>query len=556
MPRTANTASASRKGGGVVVRVSATVKAGSLFLLLLLAGWTFPATAAIQPYTLEVRTRNATNAGSLDEVHLSFCDGGGDDCVMGPENVYNSMAELAEIGTRATFEIPLAYEPTAMSISIVGIDAWCFDEAIWNGGTNLLGSGARVYLDGDLGEKGCNYGVHFDTGWFYPCQSRWRFFNLPGSDDYEYEIKVKPCDSATPSGSASLSQQEEEAAAVRESSASTKILASLCSESECDETAGEVVNVTLAAEPAQGGGGGGGTSGAGGGGDWATTRTPATFNPVAMRLTNVGDLPWCAEEVAFNEYTLVNRYASPHGMKLDVGDDRLFFNVQSLGLLAGDSSDDPGGSDDDYIKGEAWELAREVITAVLVFTATVAVTSVVRRCTHRPSPNEAIQGGNDDDGDENSDDDDFCVEDGAAIAAPLVRTACSTAQTGGGDDEERRTARRHRAENRWEGLLPSLRDEPGAVRGDGLESNSSGRLEDSTAVGVSTETDRNQCGGHDEWAPLCYQQRQPRRALLPDRARINRNDRTRVLAPPRAESAETIVDVDEYRFYPKKPTPV
>ncbi|CAN0547042.1 unnamed protein product, partial [Ectocarpus sp. 12 AP-2014] len=85
-----------------------------------------------------------------------------------------------------------------------------------------------------------NYGVHFDTGWFYPCQSSWRFFNLPGSYDYEYEIKVKPCGSATSSGSSSLSDEE-----AAESSASARILASLCSESECDETAGEVVNVTL-----------------------------------------------------------------------------------------------------------------------------------------------------------------------------------------------------------------------------------------------------------------------------------------------------------------------
>ncbi|CAN0208796.1 unnamed protein product [Ectocarpus sp. 4 AP-2014] len=275
-----------------------------------------------------------------------------------------------------------------------------------------------------------------------------------------------------------------------------------------------------------------------------------------MRLTNVGDLPWCAEEVAFNEYTLVNRYASPHGMKLGVGADRLFFNVQYLGLLAEASSEDPGGSDDDDVKGEAWELAREVITAVLVFTATVAVTSVVRRCTHRPSPNEAIQGGNEDDGDDDSDDDDCHVEDGAALAVPLVRTACSAAQTGGGDDEERRTARRHRPENRREGLLTSSRDEPGAVRGDGLEGNSSGRLKDGAAVGVSTETDRNQCGGHDEWALFCYQQRQPRRVLLPDRERTSRNDRAGVFAPPRAESAETFVDVDEHSCHPKKPPPV
>ncbi|CAN0097524.1 unnamed protein product [Ectocarpus fasciculatus] len=469
---------------------------------------------------------------------------------MGPENVYNSKAELAEIGTRTTLEIPLAYEPTAMSIRLVGNDGWCFDEAIWNGGTNLLGSGGRVYLDGDLGKPGCNYGVHFDTGWYYPCQKSWRFFNLPGSDDYKYEIKVKSCGSATSSGSASPSAEEEEEAAVTESSASTTILASLCSESECNVTVGAVVNVTLAVEPANGGGGGGRTSKrGGGGGTWTTTRAPATFNPVAMRLTNVGDSPWCAEEVAFNEYTLVNRNASPHGMKLGVGEDRLFFNVQSLGFWEGASSDDPGGSDDDDFEDKAWQLAHEVIMSVLVFTATVAFTSIVRRCAHRASPNETAEGVSDDDGDDSGDDDSGdddcgCVEDGADSAAPLIRTASRTAQTRG-DNEERRTTR-HRAENRREGLLASSRDESRAVQTNGLDSNkSSGGLNDSAAVGVSTGTDRNRCGGHDEWALFCYQQRQPRRALLPDRERSNRNGSRRVF-----ESAETVVDVDQYRFPP------
>lgn len=30
----------------------------------------------------------------------------------------------------------------------------------------MLGTGGRLYLDGDLGEVGCNYGVHTDTGWW------------------------------------------------------------------------------------------------------------------------------------------------------------------------------------------------------------------------------------------------------------------------------------------------------------------------------------------------------------------------------------------------------
>ena len=38
-----------------------------------------------------------------------------------------------------------------------------------------------MYIDGNLGSIGCNYGVHSQTGHFYPCQSRWRFFNLQGA---------------------------------------------------------------------------------------------------------------------------------------------------------------------------------------------------------------------------------------------------------------------------------------------------------------------------------------------------------------------------------------
>ena len=52
---------------------------------------------------------------------------------------------------------------------------------VWEGGDNLLGRGARIYLDSDFGDRGCNYGVHINTGWFYPCQSTWRVFNLQSS---------------------------------------------------------------------------------------------------------------------------------------------------------------------------------------------------------------------------------------------------------------------------------------------------------------------------------------------------------------------------------------
>lgn len=42
----------------------------------------------------------------------------------------------------------------------------CVEEVVWDDRGNMLGTGGRLYLDGDLGEKGCNYGVHIDTGWW------------------------------------------------------------------------------------------------------------------------------------------------------------------------------------------------------------------------------------------------------------------------------------------------------------------------------------------------------------------------------------------------------
>lgn len=37
---------------------------------------------------------------------------------------------------------------------------------MWNDRGNMLGTGGRLYLDGDLGEGGCKFGVHTDTGWW------------------------------------------------------------------------------------------------------------------------------------------------------------------------------------------------------------------------------------------------------------------------------------------------------------------------------------------------------------------------------------------------------
>ena len=54
----------------------------------------------------------------------------------------------------------------------------CVEEVVWNDRGSMLGTGGRLYLDGDLGESGCNFGVHTTTGWYYPCHTNWRFFNL------------------------------------------------------------------------------------------------------------------------------------------------------------------------------------------------------------------------------------------------------------------------------------------------------------------------------------------------------------------------------------------
>lgn len=75
------------------------------------------------PYELKVKTCNATNAGTAGQLLLSFCKGD-DLCPMGPANAYNSDAELDAVGTWNTLKVPLAFEPTAMSMAIVGDDAW------------------------------------------------------------------------------------------------------------------------------------------------------------------------------------------------------------------------------------------------------------------------------------------------------------------------------------------------------------------------------------------------------------------------------------------------
>eukprot|EP00752_Nemacystus_decipiens_P013024 g11522.t1 len=313
------------------------------------------ATTIFEPYTLQVKTCNASKAGTEGQLLLSFCDGSST-CLMGPANAYNSEKELDVVGAWSTLKVPLESEPTTMSMAIVGNDAWCVEEVVWNNHGNMLGTAGRLYLDGDMGFFGCNYGVHTDTGWYYPCTDSWRFFNLPGSDDYRYEVKVKPCGSSTSTTSGS------------KLTSPSKISARLCSESQCNETVGEVVDFDMSVRAAVGGNSG-----------WATSLIPAGFNPVAMKLTNRGNFPWCAAGITFNGYTLIDENDTPQGIKLGVGDDRSFFNVQFLGASAVASSDPSGGSEDDELEGKAWDLAWEVVTSIVIFTTTVAITLVARR---------------------------------------------------------------------------------------------------------------------------------------------------------------------------------
>lgn len=40
------------------------------------------------------------------------------------------------------------------------------EKVVWHDRGNMLGTGGRLYLDGNLGEMGCEYGVNINTGWW------------------------------------------------------------------------------------------------------------------------------------------------------------------------------------------------------------------------------------------------------------------------------------------------------------------------------------------------------------------------------------------------------
>lgn len=96
--------------------------------------------------------------------------------------------------------------------------------------------------------------------------------NLPSTDDYKYEIEVLAC-SESSTGTSELAKQPSPLSA-------PEILVSLCSEPQCNGTVGEVVDFNLTATATDSDS------------MWASTLVPAGFNPVAMRLVNVGNNPW------------------------------------------------------------------------------------------------------------------------------------------------------------------------------------------------------------------------------------------------------------------------
>eukprot|EP00903_Cladosiphon_okamuranus_P013122 g12238.t2 len=349
------------------------VKAVGLLVLVIAPLWC-PAAASLQPHTLKVKTCNNTHAGTVDHLFLSFCDGESS-CETGPPNLYNAREELGVVGAWNTLQVPLEYEPTTMLMTILGTDAWCVEEVVWNGGANLLGRGSKLYLDGNLGERGCEYGVNINEGWFYPCQSSWRLFNLPGSDDYKYDVEVKACSESSTAPS--------EWAQLPSTQSAPEILGSLCSESQCNGTVGEVVDFNLTETSTSGDSG------------WASTLVAAGFNPVAMRLVNVGNVPWCAEQIYFNDYTLMSRNVSPQGLQLAVSDHRNFFNVQAFGPAVRSTDDNLAWGEPGYAWDEE-QLWNQTILAVLVFAMTsvlsLSAKYSLRRCASFSRKNERSDG--------------------------------------------------------------------------------------------------------------------------------------------------------------------
>ncbi|CAM9833644.1 unnamed protein product [Ectocarpus sp. 6 AP-2014] len=239
-------------------------------------------------YTLAVTTCEISNSATSDgAMAFQFCLGGS---YCDTEDFEVELPANPDTGAGMTTYISVApgYEPTtARFIKEIGTDGWCISTVTWEGGSNLLGEDGYFWLDTDSCVDGA-----YQTG---PCKTEWKLFNLDGSSDYEYDVRIKACDGTS----------------------SSAIQAYFCSAGVCDGTAGEEELVELKMNDVEGG--------------WTDASFPLPFNPVAMRLEEPdGNGTWCAEEFAFNGFPL-----APASKVLSTGA-QTFWNIQN-----GDQSDGP-----------------------------------------------------------------------------------------------------------------------------------------------------------------------------------------------------------------------
>ncbi|CAN0126060.1 unnamed protein product [Ectocarpus sp. 6 AP-2014] len=243
-------------------------------------------------FTLTISTCAGDNSASKNTVEFYTCSGGTYCDIDTETDDPKRSARFTSDGESQTFVINADVEPTTLVVSKpTGVDGWCVDEIKWNGGNNLLANSSVVYLDeSDGDEDNCQGGIKGDSdddsG---PCMEEWRFFNLQGDADYEYELKVRACPSESP----------------------PQVNASFCPDVKCGTTDVQLLQLTdfsagLTTFPVQ-----------------------LDFNPVAMRFS-ASDDGWCADAMSFNGFDLAETY--PY--ELDAGVSRIVSNVQAYGEAA------------------------------------------------------------------------------------------------------------------------------------------------------------------------------------------------------------------------------
>eukprot|EP00903_Cladosiphon_okamuranus_P013114 g12232.t1 len=293
-----------------------------------------------QAYTLEITSCSSDGSGSDNEVTFFFCNGGSY-CDAEIEVPLPAGTDIDVDGATIEVAVATGFMPTTMEIvkSTDSSDWWCIESVVWEGGENLLGEDARLALDGGTGYDNCIQGVTSDE--ISACLATWRFFNIDGAEDYEYDVQVQAC-----AGTSSAS-----------------VVAHFCSNTACDGEVGEEESVEFTMSSEAGG--------------LTTTSFALPFNPLAVRLEEVDDT-WCAEHFLFNRFVVA-------GGSLDTSDfaeeggSIIFHNIQQHGefqLLAPTPAPTPAPtlapivdeeSEDDAVwLDAAWEVAVTVIGSVVV----------------------------------------------------------------------------------------------------------------------------------------------------------------------------------------------